>query len=114
MNMFFTKCDTGGGCTALVNIKEAVEYIITDGDACAPSVESKHVELFITEFITGKELFPSMKFKTLLEASRAAFVLSQIHKLQKIQKMNRPDSSAWLQASELLAPLFEEMKTITA
>ena len=39
-------------------------------------------------------------------------VLSQITELQSIQKTHPPTSSAWMVASELLAPLFKEMASI--
>ena len=36
-------------------------------------------------------------------------IMNQIEALQAIQKTHPPTSSAWMQASELLAPLFAEM-----
>jgi hypothetical protein len=39
-------------------------------------------------------------------------VLSQIEQLQAIQKTHPPISSAWMQASEMLEPLFAEMAWI--
>ena len=38
--------------------------------------------------------------------------LSKIEELQSIQKTHPPTSSAWMQASEMLVPLFAEMAKI--
>jgi len=45
-------------------------------------------------------------------AEHRASVLRQIQELQDIQKTHPSDSSAWLQASEMLSPLFAEMAWI--
>ena len=45
-------------------------------------------------------------------AKHRADTLAQIEKLQAIQKTHPTNSSAWMQASEMLAPLFAEMASL--
>lgn len=44
-----------------------------------------------------------------IESASDSFLLKMIETLQGIQKTHRHTDSAWMQASELLAPLFAEM-----
>lgn len=41
--------------------------------------------------------------------NEAESTILQIEKLQEIQKTHKPTDSAWIQASELLQPLFARM-----
>ena len=49
---------------------------------------------------------------TINQAQRRTDILAQIERLQSIQKTHPSGSSAWMQASELLAELFAEMARI--
>ena len=46
-------------------------------------------------------------------SNEIAATIEQIEKLQAIQKTHPQTSSAWMQASELLQPLFAKMKELT-
>ena len=47
------------------------------------------------------------------EIKEATALKKEVEALQEIQKTHKPTTSAWMEASELLAPLFARMAVLT-